>query len=136
MWIRILLAMPVAIVCGYVGLRRLLHASVAGVGIILSISAVRSMYEATDQYFRSFINGSAAAAISFVLLAVVPAVLTIYLGRKALVRLAIVENMDPIVDAIAGAFFGAGMFIAIGYLIVGGNHEEAKEIIDLPNWKQ
>lgn len=134
MWIRILLAIPVAIVCGYIGLRRLLYACVGAVGIILSISATKSMYGATDVYFRNFVSRPAASVISFVLLAVIPAVITIYLGRKAIVRLAIVENMDPIVDAIAGAFFGAGLFIAIGYIIVGGSHEEAKEIIELPHW--
>ena len=113
---RMLLSIPVAIVCGYIGLKRLSYACLVIAAITLSITAVRSMYGATADYFYNFVSKTAAYLFAFVLLAMTPAMLTIYVGRKAIVRLNI-PNIDPVLDSILGAGFGAGMLIALTYVI-------------------
>lgn len=117
MVIRILITIPVAIGSAYIGLRRIIYGSLGAVGVMLSISAIKGMYDPTAEYFRHFVSSWAAGLISFVALAIAPAMLTIYLGRKAIVRLSILRDMDPIIDSICGAGFGAAMFLSITYIV-------------------
>ena len=116
MVIRILLSIPIAVVSGHIGLKRLSYACLSIAAVTLSISAIRGMYEPTVDYFYHFVSRTAANLLAFVMLAITPAMLTIYVGRKAIVRLNI-PKIDPVIDNILGAFFGAGVFMAITYII-------------------
>ena len=118
--ITVLIGLGLGVFGGKMGLRRLLYLSVALVAIFASLSAIKGAYDETVEYFRNFMRLTTASVLSFILLVFAPLLTVIYLGRKLIVRLQVLETISPMIDTILGVGYIETVFLAVLLIQQGG----------------
>ena len=118
--LKILIGLGLAVLGGKLGLRRLLYISVALVAIFASLSTIRGAYDETVEYFQNFMRLATASVLSFIVLVCSPLLTIIYLGRKLIVRLQVLETMSPMIDTILGVGYIQTVYLAVILILNGG----------------
>lgn len=110
--LKIIIGIPVAIICAKIGLRRLLYITLALIAGFMAVSFVKGMFAHTSSYASNFMSRSVAKVLAFLILALIPMLAITYFGRKLIVRIAILETIAPMIDSILGAGFGLTLYAA------------------------
>ena len=118
--VQIILSVGALIGGGYVGLRRLLFATLAFLGGFSAYASVKAFYFPLGGWFAQFMRQENAAVITLVLLIFIPLLAIFWLGRRLMVKLAWTDNVPPMIDATLGAGYSLTLFLILAYLFIGG----------------
>ena len=105
MWlvIKIIIGIGITLIGGRTGLRALLYISVALIAGYASVAMNKSFHSKLSIALQTFISPTNAAIISAVSLTAIPLLITVYCGRKLVVKLQISESMPPMTNSILGS---------------------------------
>jgi len=108
--LKIIIGIPVVIICAKIGLRRLLYITLAFIAGFVAVSIVNGMFAHTSSYASNFMSKNVAKVLTFLILTLIPMLAITYFGRRVMVRIAILETIAPMIDSILGAGFGITLY--------------------------
>jgi len=111
--LKILGALACAAIGGRVGMRGLLYLTIAFIAGWSSFALNRAFFQPLADYFEKLTSRSNSMVLSFLFLTLIPLLSIGYLGRRLAVRLALVESIPPLTNAV----IGSGFLLAI-YMII------------------
>ena len=114
--IKIIIGIPVVIICAKIGLRRLLYITIAFIAGFMAVSIVNGMFAHTSSYASNFMSPRVARVLTFLILTLIPMLAITYYGRRVMVHLAILETIAPMIDSILGAGFGLTLYA--GFIMI------------------
>ena len=111
--VKVLLGILIAVAGGHIGLRALLYISIAFAGGFAAVSCNKGFFSALSSKLSVFTAARNADIITFLVLTLVPLMLIVYLGRRLMVRLSILEDISPAIDHILGSAYALTVFLAV-----------------------
>ncbi len=116
-FIKVILAIGVAVAGGRIGLRMLLYLTVSFLAGFAAVAMNRAFFGDLSGQFQTVTSEQNSRVISFMILAVIPLISIGYLGRRLIVLLNVDEDISDTVNAVLGSGYALAIYVTVLYII-------------------